>query len=299
MPINRSANQNLDALTELVLSGKCIAFLGAGVSCTDYPDWNKLVDILCGECRLRERLPHEYLKASVLKRAQLARVCNSDIYEKTLRDEMKPKPHLLERYCLLAQLPFQSYLTTNYERSVLKAMQHYHGSVQWSSYPQDLQAVHDGKQKVFFLHGSIDETSNEPLQIVLTEDEFNVAYNGSILPSFLHQTLRFYNVCFMGCGLGDEYLRQVLTFCEACKKDSRMRGSEVESRSYILLDDQTADSPNIEKYGLEVVRYGRQNERHDGLTELFRKWVEDGALETRSALEGVPGLYQRRPEGPQ
>lgn len=298
MPLNRSANRNLDALTELVLSGQCIAFLGAGVSCTDYPDWNNLVDILCRKCRLREKLPREHEEASLRKRAQLARVCSPAVYEETLRDLMEPKAQLLERYCLLAQLPFQSYLTTNHERSVLLAMESHHDSVRWSSYPQDLRAIH-GRQEVFFLHGSIDGACNDPLEIVLTEDEFLAAYKGSCLNSFLVQTLRFNNVCFMGCSLGDEYLQEILRLCRACKDESRTRGTNVESRLYVLLDDQAAVPPNIEECGLEVVRYSRKNESHDGLTELFEEWVEAGSVEMRSALEDVPDLYQRRAEGPQ
>jgi len=155
-----SIANKLDDLKSTIYQGRCIAFLGAGVSMPEYIDWNGLVDRLCKACKIGEKFPMHIDSKSRTELAALAKEADGDAYEGEIRTLMKPQLAVPERYQLLAKLPFASYLTTNFENSLAIALQH--KPVAGTQYP-DLQANH-GSGLGYFLHGLISDDA--PLKIV-------------------------------------------------------------------------------------------------------------------------------------
>lgn len=106
-----------ESLRKQVLSGRCVAFLGSGLSTGLYPSWTDLVYRLCVECNAPNSEAAKSADADLLiQLADDAHSADPDMYYHVLDEEFGRWPTDTRlAYDLLMRLPFQSYVTTNFD----------------------------------------------------------------------------------------------------------------------------------------------------------------------------------------
>ncbi len=279
-------------LSQRVLSGDCVAFLGAGMSRPEYPDWQELIAALCLKCGIKLLEDPQGKRYSAPKLAQMARDANKVEYFNTIKDLFAPRDPT-HRHYLLANIPFDSYLTTNYDHLLRKALSTRRSSAIpcFSTYPH-LYVLHVMPGDILFLHGNIDPTSTviEP-SIVLTEEEYLAAYQSSALPSFLQQFLPLKTVCFLGCSLQDESLQRIFQWCKTHRAGIRHAGHPSDARWFVLLDKDDPTSAPWTDCGVEIVRYSKVTESYNGLTAILNYWANLPPVELRRLGSKGPISY--------
>lgn len=203
-------------LKEAILSGKCVAFVGSGVSGDCYAPWCQLINSLCESCgsgfRVSDSSPiEEYLKA-----AQDAKDHDNAQYHAYLGETFgRPVERTTFLYDILLALPFKSYITVNLDPLLyLKATTSNHRHLPVFVYPY-LNCQHLDSGGIFYIHGLIRENERPAKDsIVLAQREFDEAYrdNGT-LTNFLLHTFEFNAVVFIGCGLREPVMPEVFAIC--------------------------------------------------------------------------------------
>ncbi len=284
-------------LTERIMSGRCNAFIGAGMSLQVYPAWNELIERVCRACGVNTGNVTSQ-NISRLELAQTAKDKNRCAYFRELHNIFKPADPT-HRHHLLARLPFKSYLTTNYDSLLLGACEFNNdNSVGYSEYPA-LEIEHRTDGEVFFLHGRINPTDlNSEPNIVLTNNDFTYAYSETLLRSFLEQLLTFSNVCFLGCSLEDEYLQGVFRLCKKFRDAVKTQGHSNDPRWFILLDQESPLSEKWKEIGIKPVYYDKVNSGHDGLCKILEYWVDQKPAILRPLGRDERVSYRIRKEVP-
>jgi hypothetical protein len=106
-----------EALVASVRTGNCVVFVGSGLSATAYISWNALVQRLCDACGVPYVNPTDNDDPTpLLQMADQARVANQLAYCQVLGDEFgKTIVSTRQAYHLIAQLPFSSFVTINFD----------------------------------------------------------------------------------------------------------------------------------------------------------------------------------------
>ena len=223
-------DQTWDTLIERIREKRCTPFLGAGVS----------TQPLAAEIAQKWATEYGYPLADS---ADLARV--TQFVAVTLGDSMVPKERLLELFRntdapdfndltdphgLLADLPFELYITTNYDDFLVRALRNRNRTPQrvvccWNSSIEGTspEPPSSANPWVFHLHGSDDD----PQSIVLTEDDY-VDFlvrlrDRDVLPHYIEKALNNTQLLFMGYSLTDWTFRVLYRGVVLSRPNSQQR----------------------------------------------------------------------------
>ncbi len=205
-------------LKDVILSKKCVAFIGSGLSAGCYPSWADLVNNLCERCGSSHRVKDYSLADDFLGAAQDAKDCAEDEYYSFLGETFgRPADSASLTYDALLALHFDSYLTVNFDPLLaLKARTaRCRCSDGMNAFP-NLDRGNISNRTIHYLHGFIEEgTKPTDGTIVLARGEFDAAYSdASNLMNFLVPTLENDPIIFIGCRLLEPVMPKVFDICK-------------------------------------------------------------------------------------
>lgn len=289
MPRESPTNDALYApLNDSVRNGQCVAIIGSGVSQPDYPLWSELLNILCVECGMR---PEDARSTDPLDIAQAVRVHDSDKYHSALDSifSLPESPKSAMRYHCLARIPFNSYITLNFDPLLLHYL-HLHANSTISDYPHISNENHGGHE-LFYVHGRLGPNrSARDTEIVFTRDDFELAYSPDRgrLHGFFQSTLLDHDVCFIGCDPTQPNMRYILQICNNQSSNTHGLSDHHKPRWFILLDEESLKSPDLQDYGLLVVRYPRVSSSFVGLDHVLEYLAGRKPVQLRGPGAGSP-----------
>lgn len=203
-------------LRRVIRSRKCVVFIGSGFSVGHYHSWPDLLNELCNACRVHPRLTRDSPVEEFLQAAQDAKSEDSEAYYQFLGGHFgRTIGSIPIMYHVLLSLPFDSYLTINFDHLLATGAKTTRIACKLYAYPE-LDRKHGGGRSIHHLHGFI-EPGQLPVegQIVLAKGEFEDAYSAnSNLMNFLVPTLENEPIVFVGCRLREPAMKQVFDICK-------------------------------------------------------------------------------------
>jgi hypothetical protein len=190
-------------LGERARRGQLAVFVGAGVSASaGLPTWDELVDELAARSGLgvdlREGLARLPLQDSA---ALLARELGRDRLEAYVAERFGPGPYALA-HALVAELPVQEFVTTNYDPLVEQAAADMGRELQVLPFDD----VVPGRPWLLKLHGD----ARHPESVVLTREEYlQLGDSRAALAGVLHSLLLTRHVLFVGTSMLDDDLIRI------------------------------------------------------------------------------------------
>lgn len=294
----------LNELSELVHEGSCVAFIGSGLSMGEYISWGNLVKQLCDACGVDQ----DANNVDLLELAGQAKNASPDEYHRVLSQEFgKEEFHLPKGYMYLLESPFNAYITVNYDPLLAEASRFKKPSIY--DFKLGLDASRVKKNAIFYIHGYVEAGGQvADGDLILTIEDFKQNYEkvGAIIPSFLTQVFSFKPVVFIGCGLQEPALKNILDLCNEIKSRIEARSANNGPPYYILLptlytkftedkkperDRQKEDEEDIfyEKVGVRVIRYVRNSpEDYSPVEKILKKWSQAPELKPVSAYDEGP-----------
>lgn len=213
------------SLIRSIREGRCTPFLGAGMSYPHLP--------LGGEIAKKWADEHNYPmtdSTDLIKVSQYLAVEQYPMFPKDeiveLFKEKNPKINFNEPtqpHRVLAELPISTYITTNYDDFMARALRARYRDpkeeiCRWNSQVKNRMSLFDEDYKptpanpvVFHLHGHM----RDAYSCVLTEDDYldfmvNVAHDAAIIPEPIQQAITQTSLLFIGYRLADWNFRVVL-----------------------------------------------------------------------------------------
>nr|WP_204331451.1 SIR2 family protein [Geodermatophilus sabuli] len=192
-----------DALGERARRGQLAVFVGAGVSAAaGLPTWEQLLDELAVRSGLGEALGEGLARLPAQDAAALlARELGREQLEAFVGERFGPGPYALA-HALIADLPVQEFVTTNYDPLVELAA---------ADIGRDLSVLpfddaEPGRPWLLKLHGD----SAHPASVVLTRDEYlQFGDSRAALAGVLHSLLLTRHVLFVGTSMQDDDLIRI------------------------------------------------------------------------------------------
>ena len=300
---------------QVVNKTNSVAWIGSGLSRgAGYPSWSGLVDELCEKCSVTPL--GELEKKSARRLIEKAEDCKWDErgeirkeYRKVLETfYLEPLYDTPDTYNILASLPFDTFVTTNFDSLLFKACQN-HGHELRSRYPHITTTLQDKSRKPFdYIHGLADPKKPASIdRLVLSTRDFYCAYTKGKLDSFVSNIFYDCPVLFICCGLEEPAMEEVFKYLSEKQQDVEV---ELEGnpgkKHYALLPKglKTEDEEKIEdekflKKGIFVKRYkADSSERHHAeLLDILKYFSERNGR----PLDMMPaGLVEERPttDGP-
>jgi hypothetical protein len=213
MEYNQPYNQrNFNGLIEHIKSNNIVPYIGAGMSALlkdIYPLWGQFLNNTYMEfCKNCNKTNYD-----VLNFEDKADFLSSEIGKITFCDHLKDTfgIHHLEREisdfidkpAYLLPIIFQNNLivTTNYDK-VIEKMYQFHNKIITVTHPGHFEALNtalrEGKLLLFKIHGDISEPQTS---IILTKEQYDVAYKEQALINSLKQIFVGKEILFLGCSL--------------------------------------------------------------------------------------------------
>jgi hypothetical protein len=192
-----------EQLGEMARRGQLAVFIGAGVSASaGLPTWDRLVEELAERSGLdddlREGLARLPLQDSA---ALLARELGRDRLEAYVAERFGPGPYALA-HALVAGLPVQEFVTTNYDPLVERAAADTGRELQVLPFDE----VVPGRPWLLKLHGD----AAHPESVVLTREEYlQLGDTRAALAGVLHSLLLTRHVLFVGTSMLDDDLIRI------------------------------------------------------------------------------------------
>ena len=232
-------NENKEIFEELrktILGGKCIAFIGSGLSMGSYDPWHKLIKKICENCGTNNSVDKGSSPEQLLNAAQEAKSYDPNAYFRTLGEHFGNFNLQQHIYNVILQLPFQCYMTTNFDSTLAKnaGLARERCQLPPKVYPTGLDRRDVRNRHIFYLHGLIKEGEiPKDGDIVLSKDEFDHAYqDNSRLMSLLTQTFEEDPIIFIGCRLKEPPLEKVFKISNR-NRSARMKKIEETGESDI------------------------------------------------------------------
>jgi len=224
-------------------------------------------------------------KAEECKRAHL------DIYHKTLADIFGIRDvqtrHALH---LLMMLPFQAYVTTNFD-PLLSSAGAVHDCRNVYSYPSlPAEKINGIQRSIFYIHGrarAIEGENPSGENLVLARSDFDLAYEG-IVRSFLEQLFIYHNVLFLGCSLTEPAMQAV--FQRVHEIHMQIKRTYTVSTNlpkrfmllptrYVLVEtqkrrDNEYESNEIKRFqamNIDIIRYENSDARHSEIEDILEQ----------------------------
>ena len=305
-------NQQFQELTELIVKGKVVAFVGSGLSLRtgQYPTWMDLVERLCNLVGIALSPDARRLLSTsvdhVIELSQIAREMAAEDYKQFLYDQIgkdEPRPDSLHR--LLVHIPFLGFVTTNFDTLLQKASEEAGHHRSCKTIPElDYHELSNGR--IFHVHGRIMHGKLPvPSELVLTREDFGRHYASTTL-HFLHQLLQFQNVVFLGCTLREPELARIFEETRALRTQVVQQGDSG-NRLRVLLPaiyqyerspgqavrDLSAEAEANQDYfdrGIDVMRYENSDGSHSAVETIINYWYRQTLGHPTSLTdEGVRG----------
>jgi hypothetical protein len=204
-------------LQDVILSQKCVVFIGSGPSHGCYDPWPDLVNHLCVRCGSPSRVTDGSTGDQFLDAAQDAKTADEMGYYSCLGEHFgRPADRTSLLYGLLLSLPFRCYLTVNIDPLLaLGARTARIPCGRVIAYPS-LDRREMTNRSINYLHGLVNEGAPPaPGTIVLCRSEFDDAYRpNSNLMNLLVPTLENDPILFVGCRLKEPVMSQVFSICK-------------------------------------------------------------------------------------
>lgn len=188
----------------MIKKGKCIAWIGSGLSKGVYPGWEETVNELCVACGVQSLKSGEQSIADrLIDKAEECKRANLEEYKNTLANLFGRQP-VYNRFAFdyLVNLRFlKGIVTTNFD-PLLSVTATTHGNNDIYAYPSlPVSKIGENSCPIFYIHG-LARQGHMPNgnNLILARSDFNQAYNG-IVRSFLDQLLTYYDLLFLGCRL--------------------------------------------------------------------------------------------------
>jgi len=217
--LDERSQENIANLLDRIRNKECCAFIGAGLSRpARYPSWLELLDKLKAESEncLGAKIDDAHL--DYYERAQEYRnILGIDNYRNIIQREFDPendKQPWLPVHLYLVEMPFISYITTNYDCIIENAYAYIERDLApiYNFYPL-LPISHLRDRQVYHIHGIIDhsrliETLNS---IILTRSDFDEAYApGSNLIKLITCIYTELTSFFVGFNVRDPWMMRIL-----------------------------------------------------------------------------------------
>jgi hypothetical protein len=296
-------------LRDTILGGKCIAFIGSGLSSGCYDGWTDLVNGLCQACGSGYRVTAESPAQHLLDGAQAAKDRNRGAYFKYLADHFgRPASFASLTYDIVLSLPFKCYLTVNFDPLLaLKArMVPRSRDLRPRAYPALDRGDMPGGS-IHYLHGLIEENKEVvDGSIVLARDEFTEAYDdGSALTHMLVRTFENDPVVFIGCLLREPAMLRVFDICKRNQKKrieiSLKKGNPpgTPPQRFIFLPRfEVKTEPGMDQNAATDRRVAEEESRYRSM-EINPHWysaAERDHSSLRYILESLAGLRNISPQ---
>ena len=279
----------IDEAKKLVLGGRCVAFIGAGLSIPPGGGWKDIVKTFASRCNVdfnNQDLPKVIDECFDTKPSE---------YKKVFQ-ELFPKHTSTSRTAInyLPRLPFKAFITTNFDpwlRNLFRASD----IVGVYSYP-DIPMTKGLSKNVYYIHGYYDSTRNDfnHENLVFGERSFLCAYGTeSLLPGFLLNLFVYENVLFIGFDPSEENISRILEKSEKVKV--RLKENDFKKPKRFLLwpaFTQATEQPkgeyearikNFQSLGIDPIIYDYKGEDYRGIEEILYSWVEQSEIKNRPA----------------
>lgn len=205
------------ALVRSIRSRKTIAFVGSGLSVeAGYPNWSALLKTLAREAGLA--YTDVELSAGGRVALEIAESCKRALpnYHAILQREFAPRaPGFTGLHVELIQMPFASYVTTNFDHCLEVAAEHVSKSPGIQIAPA-FTTTYVGRGDIFYLHGRVPR-ENDVGQcriewLRLTTDDYRQAYQEDpLIADLIGLAMKeAHTLFFVGYGLREEAVREVL-----------------------------------------------------------------------------------------
>lgn len=321
MTYTRNNNiENIKALKEMLIdtNQRNILFYGAGISrCTGFCAWSELLEKLgnmcCkNHCSFKGKLCREKIFKPDKCRLEKMKKYNSEnihndysllVLVKYLKEILQDDySNYMENYfnknsecndiqksllTAIAQMPFDSYITTNYERTFVDMLKNdYNGSIKLYNYHTDsnifrkfIADVEAQREKgVLFIHGEGSSSESYILDIDDYKNAYNIIDESGNINQYIKKVvlniailLDKYNIIYLGFSMDDPAIKtiQQLNY----KRNIEFKNDK---RNFIILPYKRGKSfkyfEQLETYyGLKVIYYQvEQNQYEEGLLKLLQ-----------------------------
>ena len=277
-------------LTTHVRNGNVIAFAGSGLSAREYPGWEDLIRIVCDSCGID--FDENSQDKDLLELAEMARENNENAYCSALSNVFGNENVSVPRaYNYLVNTQFGGYVTINFDPLLAEANRVNNKNKTIYDFKSGTDFSLIGNKSIYYIHGYVEFGGAVGRNdLILCKSDFSKNYSGDKprLRSFLEQLFTYRSVLFLGCGLREEVLQNLLTICGAIRRDFVEEGKVDVPPHYILLpslfknsgDEQERDyetekieNREYEDYGLIVVRFDRESEDdYMPITKIIEEW---------------------------
>lgn len=281
-----------DQVKQHVFSGKCVAFLGAGVSIPPGKNWQATVReiaLRCGVSVDHERELPEIIDKCLKKDEDACNQACRTLFPKHVAESRTAMDYLL-------RLPFKAILTVNFDPWL-----HQHSRREnykrCHVYP-DLP-LKDGLQGgIYYVHGYFDSEDKDATirSLVFGKESFGRAYSRSLLPGFLLHVFTYETVLFVGMDPTEENISELIYKSIGIRNDVRAsQQSQVETPMRFVLwpdpSDLAGEERNIEENKISEIKsldielhpYKRKADDYRGLEKLLYSWVQEGDIRNRPA----------------
>lgn len=282
------------ALTKAILSGRCVAFVGAGFSADAVPTWTDLLTELArgsGEVGLSDRVSAtlegganalDYEACGQLVRQAFG---TDEAFEQALQRLLESedartaegRTRVAKRVALLRQIPFDAILTTNYDAfpagetpsaelyaRVLRTERYWWQRSMWDN------STDAPTSPVVKLHGSANgDPRNNPV-VLAREDYRRLVYENGTYRNFIKTVLATRTVLFLGVSFTDAYLNELRSEVLAMLSSD---GDDTVPLAFAVLGDKTAMMCSYfhDHERVQVLNYASgPNHDHSG----FDRWLE-------------------------
>jgi SIR2-like domain len=284
-----------------------LLFIGAGVGADIYPLWSSLLGRLLEAAELT--LTAEQNSWTPPEIAQHIKDSNEEVYFRIIREVFQSYEPTIEKVIYdIRDLPIKSIITTNYDNALDEAL------VEEGFTTVTIDGLHptilnDDVKHIFHIHGFIhsDMLDSEPLQIILSTDEYDKFYKKEpIVSEFLRAALRNFNIIFIGFSLADPYVMNIVGEINRLEKSQIKRGlpyrlmnryalCELEvtniSGRRVLDWDQIEDKEHdLLQYGITPIWYEKET-KYRGLNKLIQSWVS----QSRPVFENIAETAPEKP----
>lgn len=206
-------------MTEVIRSGRALAFIGTGVTCPlGYPDWDGLIRCLASELRAArgeeiesngqtvtvEQVLREF-RDKPLVQAQILKENLEHQYFLIMANLFGPKDRRIAPIVNLVSLPFKHLLTSNYD----PGLEQHHSPpnepvsicLHHAAAPQFIVGFSDDdySRRIVHVHGRYDEARH----IILTEEDYGAYIRSAVLDDFWRVVPAAARLVFFGFGFKD------------------------------------------------------------------------------------------------
>eukprot|EP00127_Corallochytrium_limacisporum_P007374 Clim_evm11s249 gene=Clim_evmTU11s249 len=212
------------ALAELAVKGDLVLFVGAGVSKgAGLPDWKRLLMELADILGLDEGTKKALRFIDPLDAATYLKAHQDKDQLALMVSELLRSPYYAISHALLASLPVQNYVTTNYDQLMENALNSTYPKQEFSVLPHD--PLFDTDRSLLKLHGCV----TRPESIVLTrEDYLRYSDSRAALAGIMQSLLLTKYVLFVGFSLSDANFHAIMDKC----RRAMVRSTQADSRGF-------------------------------------------------------------------